>query len=190
MRSDSTPHGIFPEISSPSNLASGRSSIRSQPTSIASDPVAGLARRPLPHDVRSKPEVPTFVSPWDSTTCQLAKPEAPPAEAVPLEVITPSTTHWLSPETRAKQYAEIERTCRGWRGFWKKATKSEKKARQTQDHLVDFYDEKDVDDCASVRRYRIDIEDDDDEKDGELEMDSNDRGEPKCKRKGWFGGAR
>ncbi|KAL9070146.1 MAG: hypothetical protein Q9157_005916 [Trypethelium eluteriae] len=118
------------------------------------------------------------------------EPEPPATEPVPIEVIAPTTMHWLTPETRAKQYAEIERSCKGWRGFLKKATRSEKKARQTQDHLIDFYDENKGDDAASVRRYRIDTDDEDEEKENDIPQPVADVKMPKGRRKGWLGGRR
>ncbi|KAK8154877.1 hypothetical protein IWX90DRAFT_358412, partial [Phyllosticta citrichinensis] len=80
---------------------------------------------------------------------------------------TTTTMHWTSPSTRRREYAEIDRSTRGLRGLVRRLTP---KCFSTR-HLQPFYDEKAArsdDDTASVRRYRIDLPDEegDDEKRG------------------------
>ncbi|KAK8152133.1 hypothetical protein BKA80DRAFT_258405 [Phyllosticta citrichinensis] len=81
--------------------------------------------------------------------------------------IPATTMHWTSPSTRRREYAEIDRSTRGLRGLVRRLTP---KCFSTR-HLQPFYDEKAArsdDDTASVRRYRIDLPDEegDDEKRG------------------------
>ena len=186
MRSDSVSNEGPPDVF-PSSGVSEKSSTRSQPISIISDPTPTI---PL---YSTRPNGPTranssnFISSRLPIQSRFTEPVPHTTEPVPIEAIAPTTTHWLSSETRAKQYAEIERSCKGWRAFWKKATRSEKKARKTQDHLIDFYNEENGDDGASVRRYRIDIDDEYDEKDEGIRIQRSHEENQKGKRKGWLG---
>ena len=190
MRSNSTSNGGCLDFSPPPGPTSEKSSIRSQPISITSDPTATISTRSTLPTARLTVESSAFIGSSGLTQSQLAEPRSPTVEPVPQEVTAPTTTHWLSPETRAKQYAEIEKSCKGWRGFWKKTTRSEKKARQTQDHLIDFYDEKNEDDGGSIRRYRVDFENEYDEKGDDVKVQRLESGKAKEKRKGWLGGRR
>ncbi|KAL9095420.1 MAG: hypothetical protein Q9165_002291 [Trypethelium subeluteriae] len=141
-------------------------------------------------NARTRVDAVAFANPWARTSSPAIEPEPLTTEPVPLEVIAPTTMHWLTPETRAKQYAEIERSCKGWRGLLKKATRNEKKARQTQDHLINFYDETKGDDAASVRRYRIDADNECEEKENDIPQLVADVKKPKGRRKVWLGGRR
>ncbi|KAL1639037.1 hypothetical protein SLS58_008366 [Diplodia intermedia] len=80
----------------------------------------------------------------------ISTPAAPPATVI----------HWNSPSTRRREYAEIDRSTKGFRGFMRRVTPrwlSRRPPRQA------FYEgEKDDDDACSVRRYRIDVPDEDD----------------------------
>ena len=58
----------------------------------------------------------------------------------------------------------------------------------TQDHCVDFYDEKNGDDGASVRRYRIDVENEDEKKDDCIEIEKMGGEKRERRRRGWLGG--
>ncbi|KAK8236975.1 hypothetical protein HDK77DRAFT_304811 [Phyllosticta capitalensis] len=77
--------------------------------------------------------------------------------------IPATTMHWTSPSTRRREYAEIDRSTRGLRGLVRRLTP---KCFTTR-HLQPFYDEKKAargdDDAASVRRYRIDLPDEEEE---------------------------
>lgn len=79
----------------------------------------------------------------------VSTPAAPPATVI----------HWNSPSTRRREYAEIDRSTKGFRGFLRRVTPrwlSRRPPRQA------FYDgEKDDDDACSVRRYRIEVPEDD-----------------------------
>lgn len=89
-----------------------------------------------------------------------------PAQEEPVEeeeeVSTPPPTviHWNSPSTRRREYAEIDRSTKGFRGFMRRVTPrwlSRRPPRQA------FYDgENDDDDACSVRRYRIEVPEEDD----------------------------
>ncbi|KAI9683629.1 MAG: hypothetical protein M1829_004933 [Trizodia sp. TS-e1964] len=83
----------------------------------------------------------------------LHEEEAP----VPPPSPPPATiTHWLSHNTRRREYAEIDRTTRGLRGWWRRIAPSCFVQRR-----LGFYDsENSSDDKGSVRRYRLDLPDD------------------------------
>ncbi|KAF2102185.1 hypothetical protein NA57DRAFT_73618 [Rhizodiscina lignyota] len=68
-----------------------------------------------------------------------------------------SIMHWTSNTTRRKEYAEIDKQNSGFRKFMRKLLPSCLSRAST----LDFYDEKDRSDAGSVRRYRMDIPDDD-----------------------------
>ncbi|KAI9878359.1 MAG: hypothetical protein M1830_001140 [Pleopsidium flavum] len=63
---------------------------------------------------------------------------------------------WTSPSTRRREYQKIDRSCRGFRGWWRRIAprwcSSTSRSR--------FYDENDGSDAGSVRRYRIGLPDD------------------------------
>lgn len=131
------------------------------------------------------PELGSYRSAPSLATSTFSRPSGPPSpillpidpedgdyEQEPSTPTIPATTmHWTSPSTRRREYAEIDRSTRGLRGLVRRLTP---KCFSTR-HLQPFYDEKKAarshDDTASVRRYRIDLpdeeaDDDDDEKRG------------------------
>ncbi|KAF2807989.1 uncharacterized protein BDZ99DRAFT_478497 [Mytilinidion resinicola] len=77
--------------------------------------------------------------------------------------VAPTTIHWTSPSTRRREYAEIDRSCRGLRGLLGKIRGAGSKPPR-------FYDEA-ASDKGSVRRYRMDLpeEDEDEEEEGGFE---------------------
>ena len=74
----------------------------------------------------------------------------------------PTTTYWLKPSTRRKEYAKIDRSSTGFRGLWRRLRRSDAPALLSREE-----DEKS--DFGSVRRYRLDLSDDDDEEEEEGE---------------------
>jgi hypothetical protein len=85
-----------------------------------------------------------------------ASMEPLPAEE-PIEHYVPvpaTTTYWTSTETRREEYAKIDKANKGFRGIFKKMIP--KFARTTCDSR--FFDEKDDSDVCSVRRYRLDLD--------------------------------
>ncbi|OJD32679.1 uncharacterized protein BKCO1_3700034 [Diplodia corticola] len=85
----------------------------------------------------------------EDAAAEVATPAVPP----------PTVVHWNSPSTRRREYAEIDRSTRGFRGFMRRVTPrwlSRRPPRQA------FYDgDKEDDDACSVRRYRIHVPDED-----------------------------
>ncbi|KAI9765369.1 MAG: hypothetical protein M1840_007449 [Geoglossum simile] len=78
---------------------------------------------------------------------------SPHAEAVPL----PRTvTDWKSPTTRRREYEEIDKRDRGLRGWWRRWSPSW--CSRSPRHV--FY-EGNKSDAGSVRRYRLDLPDED-----------------------------
>lgn len=80
------------------------------------------------------------------------------AEQVPLQETeaikgpaTATTTHWMSPSTRKRDYERIDRQNSGIRGLVRRAL-----PRSVSGPSVKFY-EKDQSDAGSVRRYRLDV---------------------------------
>ena len=60
---------------------------------------------------------------------------------------------WTSPATRRREYEEIDRSCRGLRGLWRKMS-----PRWCQrNRRLSFHNEHGGSDCGSVRRYRVQI---------------------------------
>ncbi|KAF2244639.1 hypothetical protein BU26DRAFT_434418 [Trematosphaeria pertusa] len=66
-----------------------------------------------------------------------------------------NTLHWISPSTRKMQYEKIDRANSGLRGFAKRIV-----PRCVSGHQPQRFYEKDRSDVGSVRRYRMDVSDD------------------------------
>ena len=60
---------------------------------------------------------------------------------------------WTSPSTRRKEYAEIDKSCRGIRGLWRRISPQ----WCQRNRRLHFHREEDESDCGSVRRYRVDV---------------------------------
>ena len=87
------------------------------------------------------------------------------------ETITPlegenTTMHWMSPGTRKRQYAKIDRANSGFRGFISKIV-----PRCVSGPPPEKFYEKDQSDAGSVRRYRMSDDCEEDEHDTEEEKD-------------------
>ncbi|MCJ1248778.1 hypothetical protein MMC30_005997 [Trapelia coarctata] len=73
---------------------------------------------------------------------------------------TPCTIiDWKTPASRRREYEKIDRSTRGLRGLWRKVTPSWLRGGKQ----ISFYEGKD-DDAGSVRRYRLDLPEEKDEK--------------------------
>jgi len=95
----------------------------------------------------SIPSVPPIPDAYDQPP-----PSEPSLRPVPTTVID-----WKSTTTRRREYAHIDKVNRGLRGWWVKwAPKWCPKARRQG-----FYNEKKDSDAGSVRRYRLDLPEDD-----------------------------
>ncbi|KAK7516131.1 uncharacterized protein IWZ02DRAFT_51014 [Phyllosticta citriasiana] len=110
------------------------------------------------HRSDPSPATSTFSRPSGAPSPTLL-PVDPEDEEPSTPTIPATTMHWNSPSTRRREYAEIDRSTRGLRGLVRRLTP---KCFSTR-HLQPFYDEKKAargdDDTASVRRYRIDLPD-------------------------------
>lgn len=71
---------------------------------------------------------------------------------------------WTSPSARRREYEKIDRANRGIRGLWQRVAP---KWCQFGDRRVPFYEEGKADDDGSVRRFRVDIPEEPDERDGD-----------------------
>ncbi|MCJ1368464.1 hypothetical protein MMC16_007608 [Acarospora aff. strigata] len=77
---------------------------------------------------------------------------------------TPATIiDWTSPSTRRLEYEKIDKSNRGFRGWWRRV------APRWCSHSsrTGFYDERNDNDAGSIRRYRVDLPDDEGEDDGD-----------------------
>jgi hypothetical protein len=67
--------------------------------------------------------------------------------------------HWTSDETRRKEYAKIDNESKGLRGLlnrlFPRLTGKSKRSR--------FYDDKEGSEAGSIRRFRLDLDDDKDQ---------------------------
>jgi hypothetical protein len=77
-------------------------------------------------------------------------------EACKPDYLPATIIHWTSPSTRRREYEELDRQSRGLRRFWRKI----KPRCWGGDSMVQLYDGTTGADNGSIRRYRIDDEDD------------------------------
>lgn len=83
------------------------------------------------------------------------------------EHIPPTIIDWTSPSTRRREYEKIDKSRRGFRGWWRRF--APRWCSNTS--RAGFYEGDDDDnDAGSVRRYRIDIQDDDENENENKEM--------------------
>ena len=74
------------------------------------------------------------------------------AEATPNHI--PATViDWTSPSTRRREYEEIDKSCRGVRGLWRRFAPRWVRSNSR----LKFYDSDDGSDAGSVRRYRLNL---------------------------------
>lgn len=69
-----------------------------------------------------------------------------------------TTMHWMSPSTRKSQYEKIDRANTGFRGLVRRFT-----PRCVSGHGPQRFYEEEKSDVGSVRRYRMDVSDDEDD---------------------------
>ncbi|KAF2656029.1 hypothetical protein K491DRAFT_403316 [Lophiostoma macrostomum CBS 122681] len=84
----------------------------------------------------------------------------PPNGGASADVVENMTTHWMSPCTRRREYENIDRAHSGVRGLVRRVL-----PRSVSGPSPRAFYEKDKSDVGSVRRYRMDMSDDDDEVD-------------------------
>ncbi|KAG7004466.1 hypothetical protein G7Y79_00025g057520 [Physcia stellaris] len=124
----------------------------------------------------SLPALPTTFpprSPSSPSPFQQNGDTRPAAQPRSYSNFVPATTiDWTLPSTRAKEYEEIDRKCRGVRGLWRRLAPR----WWDRDKEVGFWDETkgkgDADaDGGSVRRYRLDLDGEggDEDRDGKVE---------------------
>ncbi|KAL9115035.1 MAG: hypothetical protein Q9187_007378 [Circinaria calcarea] len=72
-----------------------------------------------------------------------------------IAIYTPATIiDWTSPSTRRREYDEIDRSCQGIRGLWRRL--APRWCRRNS--RLSFYNSDNDSDAGSVRRYRVDIQ--------------------------------
>ena len=102
---------------------------------------------------------------------KLAASSASLTSQIPATVADPVVIDWTSPSTRRREYREIDKCNRGFRRAWKAITprccwcKSWRRGFYVASKDPDGVgpDNKDDDDGESVRRYRLDLEEDDED---------------------------
>ena len=100
----------------------------------------------------------------------------PDAPRVYSNYVPATTIDWKSPTTRAKEYAAIDKKCRGLRGFWRKRCRRDREAFWVEE-------KDDGSDAGSVRRYRINL---DAEDVWAQEKEKEQGGEKRRWRQGWW----
>ena len=73
------------------------------------------------------------------------------------------TVDWTLPSTRRKDCEEIERSCRGVRGLWRKFTPRLRNRNERTGFSSTARNPEESSDTGSVRRYRVDGKNNDDE---------------------------
>ena len=103
------------------------------------------------------------------------------ASLIPHPVPQPTVIDWTSPSTRRREYAKIDRNSQGLRGWWRRNAPGWcfKGCR------AGFYDGEKDSDAGSVRRYRLELpdenEDDDDDEDDQLLNEKQDGGKARAR---------
>lgn len=102
--------------------------------------------------------------------CERADPEEGPRPPQYENHVPATIIDWTLPSTRRDEYREIEKSCKGIRGLWRRLAPQwcQRNSR------LKFFDDDNIDDVGSVRRYRLDLPPAEEEK-GESE------GGKKCK---------
>jgi len=103
---------------------------------------------------RPRPPLRTVTAPLESGMKSSSSVDDALAEA---DFVPATIMHWTSDETRRKEYAKIDLASKGFRGLlnrlFPRLTNKSKRSR--------FYDEKDGSRAGSIRRYRLDFDNDD-----------------------------
>lgn len=94
--------------------------------------------------------------------CERADPEEGPQPPQYENHVPATIIDWTLPSTRRDQYREIEKSCKGIRGLWRRI------APQwcQRNRRLNFFDDDNIDDVGSVRRYRLDLPPAEEEKGG------------------------
>lgn len=125
------------------------------------DLLAAVSDRDQPHHPFQQP-APASASKVDTEIVTAISPFRPRIDTnIPITV--PATiTEWTSPSTRRREYEKIDRNNRGLRGLWRRWTPSCMHAADTR---VPFFEEttKRKECAGSVRRFRMDLPDEDGE---------------------------
>lgn len=123
------------------------------------DHSAMLSQEPLTSSLPCPPRASTATN--DLTDGLLANKEENSVDAYQYSNHMPATIiDWTLPSTRRREYRKIESTCRGIPGLWRRfAPRFFQRNRR-----LSFYEDEKDDDTGSVRRYRLDLPEDEDEK--------------------------
>jgi hypothetical protein len=153
---------------SPSSQQTNQLSI-SLPSSLVSraDSVHRSRRARLGRTVTSPPALPIYlpqpIVPRTQSVTAISTSEDHDSSYEYDESFVPATVmHWTSNETRRREYDAIDRQSRGIRGLWNKIRPRMFKGKHSSQR--GFYDpennaDDDDDDAGSVRRYRLQLED-------------------------------
>ena len=120
----------------------------------------------LPHKPSSSLSLPSFSHPSMETVNDLTFGLVSDEEENPFAVrqysnhVPATIIDWTLPSTRRREYRKIESSCRGIPGLWRRFVP---RFLQRNRRLSFYEDEKD-DNAGSVRRYRMDLPEDEEEK--------------------------
>ncbi|EKV05146.1 hypothetical protein Pdw03_2966 [Penicillium digitatum] len=126
--------------------------------SAPSSPIA-----PLHSSFRCEPEshslistsAPHFVKPRDRSNTLPTNPHhSPPSTSIHVPV---TVMEWTSPDTRRREYEKIDRASSGFRGLWRRVAP---RCFQSRDSRTPFFEEGKTECEGSVRRFRMDIPED------------------------------
>jgi hypothetical protein len=107
-------------------------------------------------DFRFEPEPPTHVAHF--LTSRDRSNTMPVGRLSSSSVYVPATVmEWTSPDTRRREYEKIDRASSGVRGFWRRVAP---RCFQTRDARIPFFEEGKPEREGSVRRFRMDIPED------------------------------
>lgn len=195
-RSSSAMHARAYSTSSSDFCAEYNQLFRSLEASVPS----GAALSVEPHTLLTSTSLPTLISPItmpETTVNHSAQtlPNAPDPEYPPSysNHVPATPIDWTLPSTRRKQYDEIDKSCRGFRGLVRRLTVN---LFRSHGKRVGFYDAERSSDVGTVRRYRMnddycdsDVDETEDEKhcfgDGIVEKGATGHLTGSQKRKRW-----
>lgn len=122
-----------------------------EPLQMPSNSVRRSALLPMP-----TPPLPrTRHNSWNPTTP--SDDGSPDEQTRPQKTVKSTVTNWMSNDTRKREYEKIDRSTRGIRGMWRKIAPGFLQS----DQRTPFYEEGKEHE-GSVRRFRMDLPDDDD----------------------------
>ena len=109
----------------------------------------------------SLPPSPTIPASDQARKLLVSEEENSPIELHYSNHVPATTIDWTLPSTRRREYRKIESCCRGIPGLWRRFAPG---FLQRNRRLTFYNEEKDDEDTGSVRRYRLDLPEDEDEK--------------------------